>query len=275
MTIFLVMMSVPFLLSAEPQMQDEPFFSEGMTGDLGLPKEYARYLPPSRDSIAMANRRLPSKHAEKITAPRNQGSCGSCWTFAAIGALESKIMRKWGAQYKYDLSEQEVLSCLPNGCGGGWPLKAFNYWRSRGLAKYEKCIPYKGRAASCDYYKRCNDGVSVSVKRPINLKMNGNNAAQVKGYIKDLGPGTISYRVNSDFQRYWNNGRRGQVYKYDGRSKFVYRHVVMVYGWDDSKQAWMAQNSWGRRGPNGDGTFLMPYSQWRVLDYYYVNAGLN
>ncbi len=255
-------------------MQDEPYFSGQMAGDLGLPDEYARFLPPSRDAIGMARRRLPDKHEERITAAQSQGSCGSCWAFASTGALEAKFLKKWGPKYEYDLSEQEVLSCLPNGCRGGWPLRAFNYWRSRAWAEYESCIPYKGRDSNCNYFKRCNDGVPVRLRRPFNFKVNAYNWEQMKGYIMDLGPGTISFKVYGDFENYWYNSQPGQVYKYNGRAKVIYGHVVMVYGWDNYKQAWMVQNSWGKRGPNGDGTFLLPYSQWEVLDYYYVNAGL-
>ena len=64
------------------------------------------------------------------TSAKDQGSCGSCWDFAAIGALESIIQIREGcAGLNLDLSEQYVLSCLRSAgsCNGGWGWKAFKY----------------------------------------------------------------------------------------------------------------------------------------------------
>ena len=49
------------------------------------------------------------------TPIRYQGSCGSCWDFAAMGALESIInIRAKNPNLDIDLSEQYLLSCPPN-----------------------------------------------------------------------------------------------------------------------------------------------------------------
>ena len=69
------------------------------------------------------------------TSARNQGNCGSCWDFAAIGTFESIInIREGCAELDPDLSEQYALSCLPyaantpgEGCRGGNPYWTFLY----------------------------------------------------------------------------------------------------------------------------------------------------
>jgi C1A family cysteine protease len=69
------------------------------------------------------------------TPAKSQGNCGSCWDFAALGALESVIkIREESSKLSPDLSEQYVLSCLPaaannygEGCSGGTPYGAFYY----------------------------------------------------------------------------------------------------------------------------------------------------
>lgn len=47
---------------------------------------------------------------------QNQGDCGSCYAFAAIGVLESSMCLYHGNCVK--LSEQEAMECT-NGCRGG------------------------------------------------------------------------------------------------------------------------------------------------------------
>jgi len=64
------------------------------------------------------------------TPAKNQGNCGSCGIFSAIGALESIInIREGNADLDVDLSEQYVLSCLPrygNCTTGVWAYKVYS-----------------------------------------------------------------------------------------------------------------------------------------------------
>jgi len=64
------------------------------------------------------------------TPAKNQGNCGSCWAFAALGIFESMIKIKEGcAEFNPDLSEQYVLSCLSRAgsCRGGSTSRALRY----------------------------------------------------------------------------------------------------------------------------------------------------
>lgn len=87
------------------------------------------------------------------TTPKDQGNCGSCWDFAAIGALESIMQIREGCPgLNLDLSEQYVLSCLhaAGSCKGGWAYNAYKYIKyNTSQGNYcngiipEFCFPYE------------------------------------------------------------------------------------------------------------------------------------
>ena len=62
---------------------------------------------------------------------KNQGSCGSCWAFAAVGAVENAYHKLTGSLTLF--SEQYLVNCdnNDNGCNGGWPSGTFKWIRER------------------------------------------------------------------------------------------------------------------------------------------------
>ena len=77
------------------------------------------------------------------TPIRNQASCGSCWAFAAIGAVECAIKISDGGDV--DLSEQWLVSCCDEAgdCGGGWHTTAFDYLQCFG-ERLDQCGDFGG-----------------------------------------------------------------------------------------------------------------------------------
>ena len=89
-----------------------------------------------------------------VSPVKNQGSCGSCWTFSTVGALESH----WnilGKGRNVTFSEQQLVDCAGdydnNGCKGGLPSHAFEYIRyARGI-ETELTYPYTAKDGKCVY----------------------------------------------------------------------------------------------------------------------------
>ena len=84
----------------------------------GYEQELAKHL-----KVYPTDKTLPTsldwRDVEGITPIKNQGSCGSCWAFAATAELEAFVKIYYGVEL--DLSEQQVVSCNPYGagCNGG------------------------------------------------------------------------------------------------------------------------------------------------------------
>ncbi|XP_051894018.1 procathepsin L-like [Pristis pectinata] len=76
-----------------------------------------------------------------VTPVKNQGPCGSCWIFSAVGSLEGQ----WAKKHELiSLSEQNVLDCCPefHGCRGGYMGGAFSCIMRLGGINSERTYRY-------------------------------------------------------------------------------------------------------------------------------------
>ncbi|GAM20492.1 hypothetical protein SAMD00019534_036670 [Acytostelium subglobosum LB1] len=98
-----------------------------------------------------------------VTGIKNQGQCGSCWSFSTTGAVE-------GAHFistnnLVPLSEQNLVDCSTNegnsGCNGGEPSAAMDYIISNGGIDTESSYPYTASQGSCNY-DPSNSGSTLS-----------------------------------------------------------------------------------------------------------------
>jgi len=177
------------------------------------------------------------------TSIKNQGLCGSCWDFAAIGALESRIKIKNNLpDLDIDLSEQYLLSCANiGGCYGSCAWLAYKYIEQNGGIIPEYCLPYTESdktpcSISCpDWKEKRIPVLSYGYWFKPSIKF-------IKNELINRGPLVSSIVKTDDFEGY----KGGYVYSHPGdESGQLVTHEIIIVGYDDYRGCWICKNSWG------------------------------
>merc|ERR1712032_701937 len=92
-----------------------------------------------------------------VTPVKNQGQCGSCWSFSTTGSLEGAW--KIAGNSLTSLSEQQFVDCdkVDQGCNGGLMDNAFKFAEKNAICT-EGSYPYTGRGGTCEA-SSCTVGV--------------------------------------------------------------------------------------------------------------------
>lgn len=172
----------------------------------------------------------------------NQGNCGSCVSFAAVGTMETQMnIAAFGSMMRF--STQALFNCGGGYCDWGWTLgPAANYLKSRGVPD-EACFPYTSGATGNDMScsSACSDMSSRSIRiagytRPTSGMKNIEAVKQALA----KGPLFTSMTVYTDFMLYKSGVYKHVTGKQEGG------HAISIVGYDDTKQALIIRNSWGR-----------------------------
>lgn len=176
---------------------------------------------------------------------KDQGSCGSCWSFAAAQSIESQWALATGELHV--LSEQNILGCTSNpqqcggsgGCGGATADLAFETVVANGLASEwtYPYISYHGEDYECMFSTKNTPpvaNISSYVVLPVNQYSPLLEAVATKGPI------AISVDAGA-----WGDYETG-VFNGCNQTNPVINHGVQLvgYGTDNGNDYWLVRNSW-------------------------------
>lgn len=201
-------------------------------------------------------------YTEYFGPARNQGNCGSCYTFAAAGVVEAQFAITYGGEL--NLSEEQLLDCTfddsvyshNQGCDGGDSFYTFAYIRENGICG-ESAYPYESfgitENSGNGYTGPCRTDIIESCN-PIKIKNYGlvtmGDETVLAGFIQLYGPVTIYIDASPDSLRFYSSG----IFHDPVCSNTVTNHAVIAVGFGSfgpGQDYWIVRNSWGDWGMNG------------------------
>ena len=181
---------------------------------------------------------------------KDQGKCGSCWTFSTTSALESQYFKTYGKLI--NLSEQNLVDCVfgsvyavkgiqADGCNGGDGNLAYRYIKKNGGINTMESYPYTGTySGKCKY-----DPTKpiVQINGHVIVTDDGDELALTTA-LADIGPVRVSVYVSNNFQHYSSGVFTDNdcPNKYDDMNHEV---TLVGYGTVNSEDYYILRNQWG------------------------------
>jgi len=174
-----------------------------------------------------------------VTPVKDQGQCGSCWSFSATGAMEGGYYIKNKSLLSF--SEQQLVSCAPSpneGCNGGWMDDAYDYVKGYGGLPAESSYPYSSGTSQVS--GTCNNVKPIAGTAPTGHVTVASNAAAMKEAVFAR-PVSIAIQANQmAFQTYKSGVLTGNC-----GTNLDHGVLAVGYGTENGVDYWKVKNSWG------------------------------
>ena len=176
-----------------------------------------------------------------VTSVKDQGQCGSCWTFSATGAIEGA----WAIANSQllDLSEQELVDCATgmsygsHGCNGGEMEGAFKYVIEKGqcsLASYPYTSGVSKTGGAC---QKCTSVVVISSCSDVKP----NDQVSLKAAVAQQ---PVAIAIEAD-TRYFQSYASGILTSSSCGTNLDHGVLIVGYGEENGQKYWLVKNSWG------------------------------
>ena len=193
-------------------------------------------------------------YRKNLGPAKDQGQCGSCWTFCTVAVLEARVSMEHGKQMLF--SEQNLVDCdtTDNGCEGGHPSNSFPWVNKNGGIALSADYPYTSGESKVPGTCKTSVKKAVTTSAAYTRITDGDEKALTET-IAAHGPAAIGmYASLASFQLY----KKGTIYAPTNCRPRMMNHCVTLvgYGVQDGTPYWLIRNSWGTAWGD-EGYFMM------------------
>jgi len=173
-----------------------------------------------------------------VTPVKNQGQCGSCWSFSATGGLEGAYFLKNGNLKSF--SEEQLVQCdlTDGGCQGGLMDNAFNWMTKNGGLCTESSYPYTSGGG---YRGSCQRSCSVV---PGSAPTRHTDVAQSEAALQaalSQQPVSIAIEADQSGFQFYSSG----VFSGSCGTQLDHGVLAVGFGVENGMKYWKVKNSWG------------------------------